>query len=179
MGKKRFKHFYSSKEDVPLVLDSYSDLFSDFDPRPYSNRSLSGDFLRECKKAVAEKKGRLHLKFFLPKQKRDPLDEIKIKKRLKEHFHNNLLLKKIAIDKIKLNGFKWLTVGAVMIVLSAFFFDYKGPFWFNLLITLTQPAGWFFMWEGLGKLLITSKEKSPDYDFYKKMNNLLITFANY
>ena len=30
--KKRIKHFYESTEDIPLILDSYEDIFSDFDP---------------------------------------------------------------------------------------------------------------------------------------------------
>jgi len=34
--KKRFNHFYQSADDIPLVLDSYEDIFTDFDPRSYS-----------------------------------------------------------------------------------------------------------------------------------------------
>ena len=61
MKEKRFEHFYESADDIPLVLDSYDDIFSDFDPRPYSERAMSGDFLLECKKASAEKKKKIHL----------------------------------------------------------------------------------------------------------------------
>ena len=31
--------------NISLVLDSYDDLFSDFDPRDYSQKALSDDFL--------------------------------------------------------------------------------------------------------------------------------------
>ncbi len=176
--KKRFKHFYQSAEDIPLVLDSYEDIFSDFDPRPYSEKALSGDFLLECKKASTDKSGKINLKFFVPKQKRSPLDEIKIKKRLMEHFRKHLIKKKREMFKIGLHGFNWLILGSFMMLLSAIFLDYKGPFWFNLIISLVHPAGWFFMWEGLGKIFITSKEKEPDYLFYKKMSNARISFLN-
>ena len=37
--------------NISIVLDSYDDLFSDFDPRPYRIRALSDDFLLECKKS--------------------------------------------------------------------------------------------------------------------------------
>ena len=38
----------SPKEgNVSLVLESYNDIFSDFDPRNYSERALSDDFLIE------------------------------------------------------------------------------------------------------------------------------------
>ncbi len=180
MKKRGFEHFYRSAEDIPLILDSYEDIFSDFDPRPYSEKALSEDFLVECKKASTEKKGRITLRLFTPQQKRNSIDEIKIKKRLKEHFHKHFLEKKKEIMKIKLNGFFWLIVGCLMILLSAIFLDSnKGTFLFKLLITLTHPAGWFFMWEGLGKILITSKEKIPNYNFYKKMMNSIISFSNY
>ncbi len=178
--KKRFDRFYQSADDIPLVLDSYEDIFTDFDPRPYSEKALSEDFLFECKKASVDKKRKIHLKLFIPKSKRNPLDEIKIKKRLKEHFHKHLLEKRREIDKIKISGFTWFLVGSLMIVLSAIFLNSdKKTFLFSLLITLAHPAGWFFMWEGLGKMLITSRERMPNYIFYKKMSNSIVSFLNY
>ena len=47
------KDFNSS--EIPLWLDNYNDLFSDFDPRHYSNRALSQDFLEELKRASRDK----------------------------------------------------------------------------------------------------------------------------
>lgn len=177
--KKRIHQFYQSSEDIPLILDSYQDLFSDFDPRPYSEKALSEDFLFECKKASAEKNGRIHLKLFLPKSKRNSLDEIKIKKRLREHFHKHFLEKKREVDKIKLNGFTWFLSGCFIMILTAIFLnDDGGNFLFNLLISLAHPAGWFFLWEGLSKILITSKEHRPYYLFYKKMSNAIISFSD-
>ena len=178
MKKKRFETFYESSEDIPLVLDSYNDLFSDFDPRSYSERSLSWDFLRECKKATSDKKGKIHLKFYVSKNKRKPMNEIKIKKRLKDHFHKHFLRNKDEINKIKKSGFTWLFLGAFVILLTAIFDNSEG-FWFNLLLALAHPAGWFFTWEGLAKLLITSKEKNTDFDFYKKMLHCVISFYDY
>lgn len=177
---RRFSHFYQSSDDIPLVLDSYVDLFSDFDPRPYSERALSEDFLFECKKASVEKRGKIHLRLFIPKSKRNSLDEIKIKKRLKEHFHKHFIEKKREIDKIKIDGFTWFLVGCLIMILTAVFLnESQGNFLFNLLITLAHPAGWFFLWEGLDKILITSKEHKPYYDFYRKMSNSVVSFLDY
>jgi hypothetical protein len=142
-------------------------------------KALSGDFLNECKKASSDKKGKINLKLFLPKSKRNALDEIKIKKRLKDHFAKHLKKKKKEIDGIKLSGFNWFIIGSIMIVISALFLNYQGPFWVNLIVTLAHPAGWFFMWEGLGKIFITAKEKIPDFSFYKKMLDSNISFLNY
>jgi len=178
MRKGNLRKYKESGAGIPLVLDSYEDIFSDFDPRPYSNKALSGDFLLECKKASIDKKGRIKMRFFLPKNKRNPLEEIKIKKRLKEHFNKHLRGKRKEIRKIKLVGVFWVIVGAAMMVLSAFLVNMPSSFILHLLMTLVQPAGWFFLWEGLGKILITPKDKLPEYHFYKKMSNSQVSFAN-
>ena len=174
--KKRASSSFA--EDIPLILDSYEDIFSDFDPRPYSSKALSGDFLLECKKASIDKKRRIKMRFFLPKNKRNSLEEIKIKKRLKEHFNKHLKGKKKEIRKIKLMGSFWVILGSIMMIVSTLLVDKPNSFSLNLIMTLVQPAGWFFLWEGLGKILITPKEKLPDYHFYKKMSSSQVSFAN-
>lgn len=179
MKKKGFEHLYKSSEDILLVLDSYDDLFSDFDPRPYSKKALSEDFLVECKKASLDKKGKIQIKFFLPKQKREPMDEIKIKKRMKEHFHKHMIQNRRIIEKIRTKGFGWFIAGSSLIVITAILPDEFSSVFMKVLINLAHPGGWFFLWEGLAKLLITTKEKKPNYEFYKKMVNANISFFDY
>ncbi|VVB82299.1 Uncharacterised protein [uncultured archaeon] len=180
MREKRFEHFYESADDIPLILDSYDDLFSDFDPRPYHERAMSGDFLFECKKASIDKRKKIHLRLFIPKAKRNHIDEVKIKKRMIEHFHKHFMEKKREISKIKLNGFSWFIAGSIMLLLSALLLKGDGSsLWHTVLYTFISPGGWFFMWEGLGKIFMISDEKKGEYNFYKKMSNALISFTNY
>jgi len=126
-----------------------------------------------------DKEGKIRLRLFLPKKKRDLLEEIKIKKRLKEHFNKHLREKRKEISGMKVEGAFWTFMGAIMMVIGAFFL-YKPDLSFavHLLITLVQPAGWFFLWEGLAKILISPHEKMPDFNFYKKMSSAEISFAN-
>jgi hypothetical protein len=179
MKKEGMDYYLKSQAGIPLVLDSYEDIFSNFDPRPYSNKALSGDFLLECKKASAEKKGKIRIRFFLAKNKRNPLEEIKIKKRLKEHFNKHFIEKRREIRKIKLNGLFWTVIGSAMMIMSVFLLNLPSSFLLHLLMTLVQPAGWFFLWEGMGKILLTPKEKEPDYNFYKKMAGAEFSFMNH
>lgn len=46
--QKNTKENYS----ISLWIDSYDDIFSDFDPRHFSLRNISDDFLYEVKKGV-------------------------------------------------------------------------------------------------------------------------------
>ncbi|MBI2151367.1 hypothetical protein HYU21_01420, partial [Candidatus Woesearchaeota archaeon] len=46
MNKKEERIEFEVREgNISLVLDSYDDIFSDFDPRDYSEKALSEDFL--------------------------------------------------------------------------------------------------------------------------------------
>ena len=41
-------------KEIGIVIDSWDDVFSDFDPRPLSERTVSGDFVDELKKRYKE-----------------------------------------------------------------------------------------------------------------------------
>lgn len=164
--------------NISLILDSYDDIFSDFDPRPFLFRGVSDDFLLECKKATLDKEGNIELRLLIPKNKRNLADEIKIRKRLKEHFHKHLKEKEHEIKKIKRGGFFWFLGGAFMMALSLFLLNYQ-KFIFKILMIITEPAGWFFFWEGLSEIFINFKTKIPDFSFYKKMSSAEINFVDY
>ncbi|PIU76093.1 hypothetical protein COS75_00785, partial [Candidatus Pacearchaeota archaeon CG06_land_8_20_14_3_00_35_12] len=73
--------------EISLWLDHYDDIFSDFDPRPFSQRALSDDFLLEAKRASKEKiSGAIEMQFLIPHDKRNKELENTIKKRLHDHF---------------------------------------------------------------------------------------------
>jgi len=166
--------------NISLILDSYDDIFSDFDPRNYSERALSDDFLLECKKAARDKDDRLELRFLAPKNKRDFKDEIRIKKRLKEHFQRHHKELDNEIKGIRWKGISWIALGAVLMLAATFLLGFKDKnFFYNLLIIIVEPAGWFTFWEGLNMLYFTTKEKMPDYNFYKKMSKSEIVFLDY
>jgi len=175
--KKRFGDISYSAEDVLLVLNSYEDIFSDFDPRPYTQKSMSGDFINECRKA-SEDKEQVHLRLIVPKKLRNIKEETIIKRRLKEHFKRHTKIKKKKIFDIQKSGFFWFVLGCVMMIICAFSLDYKGNVWFNIILTIASPAGWFFMWEGLGKILIKAKEHKSDYLFNKKFTDAEIIFES-
>jgi hypothetical protein len=166
--------------NISLVLDSYNDIFSDFDPRTYSEKALSDDFLIECKKAARDKEGKLELRFLVPKEKRNLKDEIRIRKRLKEHFHRHFLEEQRGIKIMRLEGIVWFVIGAILMLLATFLIGFENKnFVYKLLIIIIEPAGWFFFWEGLNFVFLRSKEKLLDYSFYKKMSHSEICFLDY
>jgi hypothetical protein len=173
--------------NISLVLDSYDDLFSDFDPRPYSEKALSDDFLFECKRAAREKEKYLELRLLVPVHKRKIHEETIIRRRLKEHFKKHSKEEEKIVKKIKREGLYWCFIGSIVLIISTFLYEFKlslGSGFFSrilidFLFIISQPAGWFIFWEGLGKIFIVSREKSSNYEFYKKMSEANINFFNY
>jgi hypothetical protein len=171
--------------NISIVLDSYDDIFSDFDPRPIIHKGLSDDFLYECRKASYGRDA-YEIRFMIPGRKRKLNEEVIIKKRMKEHFKKHLHEEERKIKGIKKTGYMWVLIGSFILTLSTLIYEIEIDssnriiqFIWDLLFIISQPAGWFTFWEGLGKIFIHSKDNSQDYIFYKKMNNINIHFVDY
>jgi hypothetical protein len=171
-----------TKTEVSLILDTYDDIFSDFDPRPYSIRGLSDDFIVEAKKALKETKpGEFELKFLIPEAQRRPGQEPLIKKRLKEYSKNQLTTLEKETKTIRRNGLKRVAIGMVLMVSAGLLYTLELGIsnWVHLLVIPVEPAGWFFVWEGFERIFNYTKEKKPDMEFYKKLNKAEITFITF
>lgn len=167
------------QSEISLILDTYDDIFSDFDPRPYNQRAISHDLLEEANRAVRNTpKGDIQLKFMVPSRIRILQYENLIKKRLKDHFAHHYQIEQENLKKIKWQGAKWFAVGIAFMMFATFIHELTG-FWFNLLTIISEPAGWFSFWEGLGKIFIVAEEKSPSLKFYERMSRAEILFMSY
>ncbi len=170
-----------SHNSIVLVISDYNDIFSNFDPRSYSVRSLSVDFIDETKRASIDKAiGGLKLQLIVPGRLRDQDLEIVIKRRLKAHFKKHL--KKIHIQNRRMihKGIAFIIAGAAtMFLATLFLFRYAEQDMFkHFMLILLEPAGWFFFWEGLNLIIFETEHKKPEEEFYKKMAACAIKFAS-
>lgn len=187
MGKEKqieeeeeVKHKVLAQSEISLILKTYNDIFSSFDPRPYTNRALSDDFLVEAKHAALDKKGTLELRFLVPRSVRHADTENTIRSRLREHFrkHRDILESEIWLTKKK--GWLMAFIGILFIIIASYLFSLQtNSFWIHALIVILEPAGWFTAWTGMDQLFYTAKEKMPDLEFYKKMIHANILFISY
>lgn len=166
--------------NISLILDEYDDIFSDFDPRSYAEKALSDDFLSECKKASRDKPTEqgIELRLLVPHNKRNFNEEVKIKKRLKDHFQKHFKTKEKEVSARKRQGVLWLAIGVVLITIASLIIDKEGQL-FNVLVIILEPAGWFTTWTGLDKLFADMIEKQPEYEFYQKMAKIEVKFYSY
>lgn len=165
-----------------LALDDYDDIFSDFDPRPYSIRSLSDDFLNESRKATKDNDGKVELLLLIPKNKRSSHQEHIIKKRLREHFSRHAKIEQGVVKKIMTQGLLFVFLGTLIMFFNTYFI-FSGLvekyFVLSFISVWIETPGWFLIWEGLGTMVFKSKTKIPEAEFYTKMSNCDINFMSY
>lgn len=171
----------ASHDNISLRIAGYDDIFSSFDPRPYSERALSVDFLGEARRAsIDQPEGGLELRLLLPARKRKSSDESMIKKRLSDHFHRHATIMKRKHDDILRRGIVFILSGVAMMffVAVATYSFYNINLITEFLLVMSEPAGWFFFWEGLDQVIFEAKDIMPDVEFYKKMIDAKVGFFN-
>lgn len=180
MKKRGYIEKDFNDSEIPLWLDDYNDLFSDFDPRSYSHRALSQDFLEEVKRASRDKPKKVRLGLLVPRAKRNLKEEFVIKKRLREHFMKHFLGSKKEHNKIVREGILFLTLGIAFMVLTTYILI-RGNLnnFLTFLSVFLEPGGWFLFWEGLYLIIFESRKRHPDLKFYKKMSRVKTEFRSY
>ncbi len=166
--------------EISIILDTYDDIFSDFDPRPYDTRSLSDDFLLEVKKAARHKGSKIELKVMMPEALRKPEQETIIKKRVKAHYRNTVEQINRDILKMRQKGGLFILVGVVILTLVVLMLSVvPAGLLQTFFLFLFEPAGWFTLWNGFDYLFLQPASRYEERDFYHKMSNSEIRFISY
>jgi hypothetical protein len=169
-----------AKTEISLILDNYDDIFSDFDPRPYSQRALSDDFITEARKAAIDKTGTLELRFLVPSNLRKTEHESVIKRRIRDYFKRHVVLLETDSKHAVRKGFLIAFLGFLLMMLSTTIRNLElSGFLFDFLIVVFEPAGWFIVWFGLEEIFYKGREKKNEIVFSKKMGRANITFSSY
>ena len=169
-----------NKIKLSIWLDTYDDIFSDFDSRPFVERSLSDDFISEARKMSREKtSGQIELNLLMPSTLRDKNTEDIVIKSLHKHFQNYADQINIEKKASRRKGYLLTGIGAVLMVITAYTdTDIRNNFFRNVLHVIMEPAGWFLLWTGLDHIFYDSRTKEKDYIFNLKMANSEIVFMS-
>ncbi len=166
---------------VSLWFDGYDDIFSNFDPRPYSHRIISDDFLNELRKIVGEvKSNNCDIAFLIPKGKINHAEEKVIKLRLHHYFQKESLHFALKYKNILKKGVFITILGmAIMLLMATFVSQIDNEFFSDLLTVILEPTGWFAVWYGLDHIFYVSKHHKKSLDFSKKVLGAEINFYAY
>jgi len=166
---------------ISIWLDSYDDIFSDFDPLPYAERILSDDFIGELKKVSREEEFEIgELRLLLPEKIRKQESEPTIVKRIYIYFRqgNYYITRRLKITRGR--AIILTLVGMTMILLASYISALQtDKFYMRVLFVLFEPAGWFFVWTGMDDLFFAGRKRKGEVDFFSKMVNTKIVFASF
>ncbi len=179
--EKEEKQNLLKNSEVSLILDVYDDIFSDFDPRPFSQRAISYDLLEEAKRATRDlPSGQIQLKFLIPYKLRNLPTVAMIRRRLKEHFEKHHVEYNQMIRNVKIKGSILAFAGIAMIFIATALLSVENTnYLMRFLQVLLEPAGWFTAWTGLENTFSAIEEKAATKRFYDKMSKAEVTFIGY
>lgn len=146
-------------KEISIAIDTWDDIFSDFDPRPLNERELSEDFINELKRRYREtRKGSFRVSIYAPVALRDEKAERIVTQRLKKHFRHWTLVRQKQLNGIRARGFIFVTCGVLSLGFLTFitFFKLFSELAIEILGIILMPLGWFGIWEGFSKIVDTS-----------------------
>ncbi len=168
----------SEQLNISIIIDTYDDIFSDFDPRPYHERALSEDFVAEVRRRhVPHKKGGLEVRFLVPDRVRDQKSEAIIKRRLKYYFKDEEKVIEKHINDRRRRGYMYISFGAlVLTTITIVGVNYPDNLPVKVIELLLAPAGWFGMWEGIGKVIEREENFESERALFRQLSDSVYTF---
>lgn len=173
-------HFirHGQSDIVNMWLDRYEEIFSDFDPSPFSHRIVSDDFISEARRICTDKTGHIReFNLYLPEEMRNEHEEEIIKKRLHDFFIMRLNKYVKEFGDVRKRGMLFALLGIILLSIITYLFSLKafsGIIQFVFIVA--EPAGWFLIWMGLDNMFFTNKPQKPDMELFKKLAKAEIYF---
>jgi hypothetical protein len=161
--------------DAIISLDSYDDMFDDFDIRPYKERALSADFINVLNGRVrkVDFAREMTLILTMPKKARDRNHERAIEKRLKEHLGNAAKYWDNKAKDTRNAGIFYILVGLAIYVGGGMI----GTDFYTARQYLLIPS-WFLIWHALDLIVMDIPKMNAKRDFNRYVRNARITFRD-
>lgn len=180
MAESSVKQTLDNINAIAIAIDTYDDIFSDFDPRDISRRDLSEDFIIELMGRHRQTPlGKYDIVLVAPKVIEDQSVEKKIVSRLNKYFHQKHARHTKAIHEIRAKGVLYIAAGmAILIALALFLNYYQNPdsMTFTIIGIMFTPLGWFGIWEGFSKIVDIPFKLANDTEAYKRFSKASYKF---
>jgi hypothetical protein len=174
MSEENIQQRLNDINAISIAIDTYDDIFSDFDPRDVLDRDLSEDFINELVHRHHRQysvKGKYDIVLVAPKAIEDKETEKKIVARLNRYFHQKYLRYKKTINELRARGAVYIIVGMIMLsTLTLLAYDMKlQRMEIDLIGVIFIPLGWFGIWEGFSKIVDIPFKLNSDTEAYRRL----------
>jgi hypothetical protein len=176
---KKIEQRVKDLKEIAVVIDTWDDVFSDFDPRPLNQRTVSGDFVEELKKRYREtRKGYFTISIYAPEALRSVDSEKMVTQRLKKHFRLRFLQKKKELIRKRVRGAVFVCIGvsSLSFLTLATYFRFLNQLSIEIAGIILMLLGWFGFWEGLSKLIDTSPAFIQEERLFEKLSKAAYRF---
>jgi len=166
---------------ISIAIDTYDDIFSDFDPRDILDRDLSEDFISELSRRHRQgAKGKFDVAIVAPKSVEDQSVEKKIASRLNRYFHQKHLRYKKSIDELRVRGAVYIAFGMILLgtLTLLAYFGKMDRLTIELVGIIFMPLGWFGIWEGFSKIVDIPFRLARDAQIYKGLSKASYKFEH-
>jgi len=165
---------------VGLSIDTYDDLFSDFDPRSYHERELSHDFLNELNRFFLHKAPEsLDLVLLMPAAQRSAKLENIIKKRLHIYFQHKYRDTEKILRGATLKSVLKIVFSMVIMAFTGYLAVHAAQVvWKNILKVMLEPASWFLFWTSIDNLIETRRAVKNELKYYYRLSECKIMFLS-
>lgn len=157
--------------EIFIALETYDDLFSDFDIRGYGERAFSKDFLEELRlrfRKFGTMSG-VDIVLLVPALRRDPGHETLIQGRMSAFFAERCAHYIKEDKKIKRNSFLSVFTGLALLFGATFLVENFRIF--PMLKDFLLVPAWFFVWNGLDLFIKERREMGKKRDYYGTLSS--------
>lgn len=169
---KKIQQRLADLQEFAIAIDSFDDIFSDFDPREFTKRDLSVDFITELKRRYkVTGVGQFDVAFHAPRTIHNEADEKIIISRIKQHFRQIINQNKKHVRTIRFRGMLYIGFGIVLLTFLTFATSLKlfSDLHIQLFGIIFMPLGWFGVWEGFSKIVDIPWKLQEELEFCQKM----------
>ena len=164
---------------INLWLDSYEDIYSDFDSRHYLTRRISEDFLAELLIELKNAPDARNMILSLPARQRDEATEKIIASSLHKFFNGRFKLHAHLCKQKLSNGLSFLIFGLILMLLNSWIiYRTNETYLIICLRVLLEPASWFLLWSGLDFLFYNFAGLKKNKKFYQSLSEMHINFQS-
>ena len=184
MRKKRFfQKLYKLDETskaymIEVSLDTYDEIYDDWDPSPFKKRDIEDeftDFVINASQDIPLNFG-IIIVLYLPLSKKDNQKEATLISAYKNYYAYALE----RLNKTKSNLYKkilyYLLFSVFLLTIGSFFFREDQNLFINVLHEGVFIGGWVFLWEFFTNIFITRRELQEEYGLYKRLYQSDINF---
>ena len=166
-------------QETTIAIDSWDDIFSDFDPSPLEHRVLSEDFLLELKKRYREtQRGNFIVTICAPLSLKDEASERIVIKRLKQFFKFRHLLLQKEMNERRRVGFIFVIVGILFLstLTLTTYYNVLPRLAIEILGIILMPLGWFGIWEGFSRIIESPHLVKQELELFAKLAKAAFKF---